>query len=541
MISNCDADSTMNGAPLVLVLNNSGQWEDKTKDVAEYMADSARGQMRISYKSNPGRWYQYRQERVRLLNATATVNPADVQLRVGRQLLSGVSSIVKYPGFYVVTERGKRKLYVAAEVSVERDVTVDPARRTALDYFRTVAELVSVRNDDDQPILAGQYRFLSRVSDASVLAAYLTPGSSVADLALPGSLIYPFGTNVSQKVAVEKAFRSQLTIVQGPPGTGKTQTILNMVANAVRFGQTVAVVSNNNRAIKNVADKLEGNGLGFLVATLGKKDNKTAFLSAQRGVYPPWIFQADRSNEELSRLNARITSLTTTLDGLIQANNDRATLVAQVAESRSEAELHHQIAGSSPPPGIEASLKRWSANDVLKLLIECEEIGPNTRTGLLNLLKDIFRYGFSGRKVRHQLLAAGPVVLRELYFEKHLAELQTKLVAVEKVLAENNFQAVQQQVEQVSWELLRASIAERFKGSGPRTIFTERELWPKCSSFLCDYPVILSTTHSIKTSLSPDCFYDLLIVDEASQVDVATGVLALSCARSLSVLSFQPN
>ena len=96
-------------------------------------------------------------------------------------------------------------------------------------------------------------------------------------------------------------------------------------------------------------------------------------------------------------------------------------------------------------------------------------------------------------------------------------------------LAKHDFQAVQQQVEHVSWELLHASIAERFQGT--RTIFTERELWSKYVSVLDNYPVILGTTHSIKTSLSPDCLYDLLIVDEASQVDVATGVLALSCAR----------
>ena len=42
---------------------------------------------------------------------------------------------------------------------------------------------------------------------------------------------------------------------------------------------------------------------------------------------------------------------------------------------------------------------------------------------------------------------------------------------------------------------------------------------------------MFSTTHSIKTSLSPDCLYDLIILDESSQVDVVTGALALSCAR----------
>lgn len=536
MMNDGDADSAMNGVPLVLVLNNSGQWEDKTADIAAYNPESASGQVKICYKSNPNREYNYRQERVRLLNAIAALNPAEVQLRVKRQLLSNVDSIIKYPDFYVVTARGRRKLYVSSEVSIERDAVVDPARKTALDYFRTVAELVSIRNDEDQPILAGQYKFLSRVPDTCVLAAYLTPGSLLVEQPPPRSLIYPFGTNVSQKVAVEKAFQSQLTIVQGPPGTGKTQTILNMVSNAIRFGQTVAVVSNNNRAIKNVADKLEAKGLGFLIATLGKKDNKNTFLTAQSRDYPTWIINATNSNAETSRLLARLESLTTTLDGLIQANNDRAMLVAQVAQSRAEGELHNQVTGTSPPPGIEAILKRWTANELLKLLIECEENGPDTPAGLLSLLKEIFRYGFFGRKVRRRLLAVGPVVLRSLYYKQHLTELETKLAAVEKVLAVNNFQSIQQQVEQVSWELLRASIAERFRGRNTRTIFTGNQLWSQYASVLYEYPVILSTTHSIKTSLSPDCLYDLVIVDEASQVDVATGALALSCGKSVVIV-----
>ena len=529
----CDAENSVDSAPLVLVLDNSGKWEDKTNDVAECIADPASGQIKISYKSNPERWYLYRQERVCLLVATAKLSPAEVQLRVRGRLLSDVDSIIKYPGYYVVTVRDRRKLYVTSEVGVERDVTVNPACKTALDYFRTVAELVSIRNNEDKSMLAGQYQYLSRVSDTSVLAAYLTPGSSLTELTspAPSPLIFPFGTNVSQKTVVEKAFQSQVTIVQGPPGTGKTQTILNIVANAIRFGQTVAVVSNNNNAIKNVADKLEGKGIGFLLATLGKKDNKAAFIAAQSTINPVWLLQVARSNEEISRLDARIASLTATLDRLIQANNDRAILAAQVAQTRAEADLHLQVTGLSPPRGTEARLNRWTSNDVLNLLIECEETGPDTRSGLLDWLRDIFRYGFSGRKVRRQLLAVGPVILRSLYYAKHLAELRAKLVSIEMFLATHDFKAVQQQVELVSWELLNAKIAERFRGKNPRPVFTERELWSQSESVLANYPVILSTTHSIKTSLSPDFLYDLIIVDEASQVDVVTGVLALSCAK----------
>ena len=48
---------------------------------------------------------------------------------------------------------------------------------------------------------------------------------------------------------------------------------------------------------------------------------------------------------------------------------------------------------------------------------------------------------------------------------------------------------------------------------------------------LSEYPIILSTTFSSRSSLGGDIAYDYLIMDEASQVDIATGALALSGAK----------
>ena len=60
--------------------------------------------------------------------------------------------------------------------------------------------------------------------------------------------------------------------------SGKTQTILNIIANVVRSGKTVAVVSNNNSATHNVAEKLEKKNASFLTAFLGSLANKQKFL-----------------------------------------------------------------------------------------------------------------------------------------------------------------------------------------------------------------------------------------------------------------------
>lgn len=50
---------------------------------------------------------------------------------------------------------------------------------------------------------------------------------------------------------------------------------------------------------------------------------------------------------------------------------------------------------------------------------------------------------------------------------------------------------------------------------------------------------MLSTTYSIKGTLDIGHIYDYVIVDEASQVDLATGVLAMACAKNIIIVGDQ--
>lgn len=51
-----------------------------------------------------------------------------------------------------------------------------------------------------------------------------------------------------------------------------------------------------------------------------------------------------------------------------------------------------------------------------------------------------------------------------------------------------------------------------------------------------DYPIVLSTTFSSRSSLNSNTVYDYLIIDEASQVDISTGSLAISCAKNVVIV-----
>ncbi|HEY2437821.1 MAG TPA: AAA domain-containing protein, partial [Solirubrobacteraceae bacterium] len=66
----------------------------------------------------------------------------------------------------------------------------------------------------------------------------------------------------SQETAVLEARSGRGLLVEGPPGTGKSQTIVNMVADAIGTGRSLLVVCQKQAALEVVRKRLEAAGLG---------------------------------------------------------------------------------------------------------------------------------------------------------------------------------------------------------------------------------------------------------------------------------------
>ncbi|MCM3728982.1 AAA family ATPase [Neobacillus cucumis] len=180
---------------------------------------------------------------------------------------------------------GYKKVYKRSSITIEETSLTNPFVHKTFEYLKTIANNVSEKLEDDSSFLSKQYHHLKMISPSSVLSAYLE-GKPLIKHKNPVQAIYPFGFNTSQKMATEKALANQLSVIEGPPGTGKTQTILNIIANAILNNQTVAVVSNNNSATANVLEKLAKYEVDFIAAYLGNKENKTKFFAEQKGNYP---------------------------------------------------------------------------------------------------------------------------------------------------------------------------------------------------------------------------------------------------------------
>jgi hypothetical protein len=90
----------------------------------------------------------------------------------------------------------------------------------------------------------------------------------------PGDSYHVVDADGSQTLTLLDVNQGMNLVVQGPPGTGKSQTITNMIAEAVGHGRTVLFVSEKMAALEVVKRRLDNVGLGDAVLEL--HSHKTA-------------------------------------------------------------------------------------------------------------------------------------------------------------------------------------------------------------------------------------------------------------------------
>ena len=87
-------------------------------------------------------------------------------------------------------------------------------------------------------------------------------------LASDGGPVPVVESDPSQRAVLLAARTATALVVDGPPGTGKSQVIANLVADALRRGERVAVVCEKRAALDVVYQRLAGLGLGAALAVV---------------------------------------------------------------------------------------------------------------------------------------------------------------------------------------------------------------------------------------------------------------------------------
>lgn len=516
--------------------------EIKTSEIKSCQYNKVTKKMDVEFDS--GKKYSYAYSNVEWLKAPRVLNPEYYRISRDGHDFYDVEAIYVFDGirdayWHICFGNGSERNYLERELQIVESCLNQREAKHVFQYIKHIAELSDIKNEkSDEVLLAKKFESITFVEKDTALAKYLTPSLlHVKQDVNEEFLIFPFGCNNSQYKAVKNAIENQISVIEGPPGTGKTQTILNIIANILMRGKTVQVVSNNNSATENVYEKLSYPiyNLGFVAAVLGNSENKKAFISQQSGEYPDflsWILNGNQNDlqESVREKSVRLKEVFDKQEKLAYLKQEQSHLTTEF-----EYFNYYVQKGNVDVYGVK-SKKELSAKQWMELWQEWQIIAEeNQKIGILFKIKEFLRYGITDKHFYKQDIVKIIITLQMMYYRVRQAELDKEIGELEKYLQETDKELLDDLCNQ-SMSILKDKLARKYGNKGKRVVFDEEDLWKKTSKFLEEYPVILSTTFSSRSSLNSNVNYDYLIMDEASQVDVATGALALSCARNVVIV-----
>lgn len=422
------------------------------------------------------------------------------------------------------------KEYIYNTQDVEILETNDMLANDLFAYFRNTAEerIDNAKTEEQQIIVKNILNQFNKITpcDKTVLYAYLNKKNVMRSE--KEFFIYPFGVNETQMKAISNAFSSQISIIQGPPGTGKTQTILNIIMNILIRGKKCAIVSNNNSAVRNIYEKLNGKKLQFLIAMLGNSSNIEDFFCS-------YDYQKKSVVDDYKSLEEIKTFIDKIKDHLV-TKNELSKVTNEINEIEIEKKYLEQWRNEHPEIKIEyiqkydlSSIKATELQAYLRIL-------SDKRLLFKNKIDLLFNYRIFNNKFLNDLENRQSFIfsLQYTYYENLLKEKIKERDKLTGILKSVEFEENLHLLVEYSEDYLFQYLCENMPSDHPN--FDKNNYKKDFADFLNYFPVIGSSTHSILNSIAQGYIFDYLIIDEASAQDIVPGILALSCTENIIIV-----
>lgn len=518
-------------ACLILVQNtSSGEIKDITSEVSSFKINMEG--TNITFDS--GKSYTYKRGRIEIFAKPARVGGTDSIICADGFPLDDCAALSFGDYIKVFYNDGRTDLFKRERVTIRKSCLSNNHPKMIFGYFKAMSHFITPA-DEERKILSDQYEAISVINEDSVLASYLS-GAPILPRTDTETLVFPFETNLSQKKAVRAAFSNSISIIEGPPGTGKTQTILNIIANIAIRGKSVAVVSANNSAIANVQEKLEKDGYGFLTALLGNTDNQSEFFN--NGQSPASIPQNwHQSMDVIVGAKKRLVTIENALNKMLEIKNDVAILKEEVTKFKLEQSYFDDMFQTEGIPLSRFAYRTdWPNDKILSFIYHLEGVAVNEREDSLRTkLVLFFRYGIYKFNYLYSHLNQIITSLHRLYYRNSINTRENEIASKTAMISNMNCDELMVEQRRLSDIVFKDSIYQRFARQD-RPKYNKGSFKNRFQRFIEDYPVLLSTTHSIRRSISQNYLFDYLIIDEASQTDLITAALAMSCCKNIVIV-----
>lgn len=505
--------------------------EDKTSQVEKVSRDLLNKKVLVRYYGNDKR-YSYSDKNVIILKRPKIIELGDRIAYLEDMPLYDPQCVLDFRKKIRIIQHDGKSMVVEPEKFriVKNSISAGNADQI-LGYLRDIAQYTDTLSEES--FLKQELDRLDFVHPESVLGKYLLKKPIIRRSTRLENVIFPFSFNLSQKAALEQAFKNSISIIEGPPGTGKTQTILNILANLVVSGQSVAVVSSNNEAVKNVIQKMQKKDYDFLAALLGKKKNQEEFFS------------------HMPRPKVRGWDCEETEDELLESIRKKNTLLMKLMnQEKQKAGLEQELrAWRLEEEHFEAYFDRQEVEEISKLPLLCrtperilsflaessvaEEYQQTKK--LLYRIKLLFKFGIFDIEKLDQQETSLLLTMQRKYYKLQIQRLENRVEKLNRKLEKNSFEDLKREQQEASEKLFRKYLYKRYYRSCSPA-FTKRNYKLLFENFIKTYPILLSTTYSLRHSIPQNYLLDYVIIDESSQVDLITGVLAFSCCKNVIIV-----
>jgi len=503
---------------VLLFSSKKQEWEDKTMAVSAMFKASHYGNVTgydIYFKGTDKKFF-YKEENVRILHKVKNININKHDVYADGVKVNATKLELFEKGYYRYTEK---KTFFTRNIELKSNKYKD-----IFTYFKKLAEYAGVIAEKDSPLsfLSQNYSRISNEPANSVLIDYLQgeckPNNSKSKIMLP------FDFNQSQVKAIDAALKNNISVIEGPPGTGKTQTILNLIASIIYAGKNCAIISNNNSAVENIYEKLEEEHLAFIAASLGRRTNVLEFFENDRSEKLLTVFLEQKEQPITSNDPKRIDELSVRMKKIQDMEVETSVLESQLIEIQNE--QRHYDNFSDEAIIINQKLSSGKYMSLITRLQDSRKLGFFERWIL------IFKFRMKTASVDINILLLNA---EKLYYRTRISELLKNIAANMEFLKNQNKEQASKQIKSLYRKLLENNIRIHYQKL-PFHAFSAESYKLDFEKFLLRYPVLLSTSQSLLNNAPKGFTFDYLIIDEASQGDLLSSTLALSCAKNLVVV-----
>lgn len=295
--------------------------------------------------------------------------------------------------------------------------------------------------------------------------------------------------NMDQLLVIYEAMKYPLAYVQGPPGTGKTSTIINTIVTAFFNERTVLFSSYNNHPIDGVCQELKnlrynGRRIPFPMLRLGNKDEVMKALRNMKALYEEvkdvtvYSSTLDKNRDEKIARTQKLSALLKNYEEVLNLNEQKETIDRLLA---SNSQLNFQV-----------DLQGRQRQQIEERLHAIGEISDREARNLLDR--------------------------NETEFRKYLYYTSAKMI---------------QRLGEPKNEELRSILD--MEDEEKRAVRFGRYLSepPNLKKLMRIFPVIATTCISAAKLGKPEIYFDMVIMDEASQSNNAVSLIPVIRGKSL--------